>query len=556
MMLWLPLWSQSIADSSRVMSPEEKNLQAQGYFLEGMKLTMLDEPEKALMQFKLANEVIPNNPGILFQMAQLYRQLGRKNEAMIHLNLALEKDGDNYHMINERAELLFEQNEYAEAAKAWEKVLSLFPENMDIYLSLAEAYSLSGDELAAAEALLKARQVMGYVPALMLELQRLLIDNGRFDEAVMQAKSWAVAEPENADASLNLAELYLSQGLESNAARVLRSYLEFIGENGDIRLLLTQLEEALGQSPSENEWLALMNNPQIELTSKIEIITGRYAQYLDEDPDTLGEALFILADSHPNELGVLALQADYFTAILRWGEAQTVLKEALKLNQGDFSIWKKLWDLQAKLQLWEEVKKTAEQAQIYFPSLAESYYVAALANAFLDDLQESEFHLSSASLYNAGGEPLRTRIRALELYAASLSTSKPEDSKALMQLFEEHSELYEPGLWATRLLIKQNRPQEALIIAKKLTEKHPNYLPAQQTLATALYETGKTEEALDVLTRQLKTEGHPLNGIILESIGDYYLRSGNEEEALNYWNRARENGRNSASLLDKLGLKN
>lgn len=555
-MLWIPLWSQSIPDSSSVMSPEEKNLQAQGYFLEGMKLIMLDEPEKALIQFKLANEVIPNNPGILFQLARLYRQLERPNEAMIHLNLAIERDGENYHMINERAELLFEQNDYAAAASSWEKVLSLFPENMDIYLSLAEAYSLSGDQVAAADALLKARQAMGYVPALMLELQRLLIQNGRFEEAVMQAKSWVVAEPENANASLNLAELYLSQGLEQDAARVLRSYTEFIGENGDIRLLLTQLEEALGQSRSENEWLALMNNPQVELDSKIDIIMVRYDEYLEEDPDTLGEALFILAESHPEEPRVLALQADYFTAILRWGEAETAIKKALEWNQGDFSLWKKLWDLQAEMQLWVEVKKTAEQAQIYFPSLAESYFVAALAHTFLGDFREAEFQLSSAGLYNAGGEPLGTRIRAIELYISSLSAAKPEDMEALMQLFEKNQELQEPALWTAKLLLAKNQAPEALEIAKKLTERHPDYLPGQQIMAEALFETGKTEEALELLNGQLKMEGHPLNGIILEIIGDYYLRSGNEQEALNYWTQARENGRNSTQLLEKLGIKN
>jgi tetratricopeptide (TPR) repeat protein len=536
--------------------PEEKTIQAEGYFLEGMKFIMLDEPEKALMQFKLANEVIPDNPGILFQLGRLYRRLGRNEEALIHLNLAISKDAENYHMINEKAELLFEQNKYEEAAKAWEGVIQLFPDNIDIYLSLAEAYSLSGENALAADALIKARLSMGFVPALMFELQRLLIEIGRFDEAVVQAKSWAVAEPENPDASLNLAELYLSQGLSAEAARVLRSYLEFIGENGDVRLLLTQLDESLGQSPSGNEWLALMNNPQVELRSKLDIILDRREQYLQEDPETLGEALMILSASHPKSAEVLALQADYFISILRWGEAQEVLQKALELDQGDFSLWKKLWDIQITLQLWDEVIATAERAQIYFPSLAEGYYVAAMAYTMKGNHEEASFQLSSAKLYNAGGELLAKPIEALSLYNAYFLGSQESSQSTMTALIDSGQEDPEVAFWAVKLNLNSNSTAEALKIGKALTKNHPDYLPGQQVYAEALQQSGQMDQALELLKEQIKTEGHPLNGIILETIGDYYLQSGNEQEAFTYWNRARENGRNTRPLLQKLGIEN
>jgi tetratricopeptide (TPR) repeat protein len=544
--------AQIVFPDSTLATAEAKMIQSDGYFLEGMKFMMLEDYDKALLQFKLAKSLFPDNAGILFQMGRIYAIQENYNEALIHINLALEQDPLNIHIVSEKARVQQSMGLYVEAAKLWEQVLSIDANNFEAHVSLSEAYQESGDKVAAADALIRARQMLGFSPGLMFELQRTLIELGNLDEAIKQGRAWIVNEPENADASLGLAELYLTLRKPTEAAQVLNNYLEVIGENGDMRLLLSQLEEVSGNSKSGMDWLALMNNPQIALENKLELLDNRWEEMLEEEADTLAEALIILQELHPNQAEVHALQGDYFIAINRYKEAMEAYQRSLSISQNNYQVWQRLLLVQMDLSDYSGLTKTAEDAMIYYPSLAEPYYLAAYAWAELENFDEAELYLSSALLYNAGTEPLETEIKLLELYLAYRKNPNASNRNTLLEWIEGHLDNGEAQIRWVELLLIENQYPKALTAIDDFSSDDGLDVRLIIYKAEALRLSGDVSQAITWLKENLNLPGALGNGIILEKIGDNYLSLGNEQEARNFWKEARDTGIHSKQLLQKL----
>ena len=124
---------------------------------------------------------------------------------------------------------LYEQGQYTAALQRFQKVIATDPQNADGYYNLAATTHRLGnqrqdqDMLAQAESLYN--QCLDHDPN-HLECHRglavLLVDTGRTDRAFALMKNWALQNPTNAEARIELARLYE----ESNDPQTAMKYLE------------------------------------------------------------------------------------------------------------------------------------------------------------------------------------------------------------------------------------------------------------------------------------------------------------------------------------------
>ena len=112
---------------------------------------------EAERQFRRAIELAPNDPGSYYFYGRWLSQVGRKNEAIAMLQVALGKDGDHTEAAQLLATLLHETPEGAVAAARLDVERNPSPETyLNLSLAYAQAHDYS-DSLAAARDALKLR---------------------------------------------------------------------------------------------------------------------------------------------------------------------------------------------------------------------------------------------------------------------------------------------------------------------------------------------------------------------------------------------------------------
>ncbi|MCB0634832.1 MAG: tetratricopeptide repeat protein, partial [Lewinella sp.] len=84
--------------------------------------------------------------------------------------------------------------------------------------------------------------------------------------------------------------------------------------------------------------------------------------------------------------------------------------------------------------------------------------------------------------------------------------------------------------------------------ALKIAREHPLALRAQ---AQALYQKGDFGKARDILQGVMEAAG-ATSPQLLEEFGDVLYQLGNADEALDYWQKAREQGRQTKALEKKI----
>jgi tetratricopeptide (TPR) repeat protein len=540
-------------------SPKEKEIKADNYFIDGLKHMMMDDHDKALAQFKLAAEIFPENSGINYQIAKVYKLKEDYTRALVHLGLALEQDPSNQHFYLMRAEILSETGKYAEAATVYEQLLQLDPEAKDIYPMLAEIYLTTGEHDKALIALRKTKEEIGYVPDMIIELQKVLIKLGQEDEAIKEGLEWIAAYPDLDDAHMAMAQLLLSLGRIEEAEQHLKNFLINVRENAEMRLMLAQIS---GISLNEDEdgtdanLKAAFNNPDLPIQSKIEILLGLMADLPDAELEKLiGELCVGLVNDNPTSGEAHAVYADFLYRIQRPGESIESYKKSIEYNKGNFQVWQNLLSLLLHSMDYEALDAYTESALEYFPNTANFYVFASLAKLNTGDLREAGYMLETANAYVQDGIDLKAILDLLNAYHQFLLGKATEGKTAIENILKTEPRNTDALNLLAKIHLAEKDTKKADEISERLLQINPNFADYLITRIRSLMAASKWDEALQICNKALKVGYGKALGIILESVGDIYHAKGNETEAIANWEKARKYGNTSTELHRKIGEK-
>ncbi len=170
------------------------------------------------------NSASPLNAQASGLLAEALLELGRSDEALEHLALALKIDEQNPELHFRYAELLRRQNRTDEALPHYERAIELFP------------------AFAAARA--------GLVVALAPSLE-----SGNFEKAIPELEQAIERRPRNSDLHFRLAMLYAKAGKNSEAVTHFREVLKIKPDHGDALLQLGITLDDLGRTREAEEVL-------------------------------------------------------------------------------------------------------------------------------------------------------------------------------------------------------------------------------------------------------------------------------------------------------------
>ncbi len=251
------------------------------------------------------------------------------------------------------------------AANEFKKAISATPEDVSIYLLLAEAYQAAGNEAGAAltlkqagsisgvqdpgirrqraELLLKMHQPKAAIAELLalrdedlladqevIELCRLLAHRGRFDEAFKTLERIQLRAPDDAEAKTMEAEILFMKGDVVLAAKIMDRLLTDNPGLTSARMLRARYFLNERQLPQAQQDMEMIDSKDARRT---EVVTLR-ARVLNElgRQDDAASLLEQIVEENPKDAETLALLAETRLLQGKGGEAQVLVDKVLAME--------------------------------------------------------------------------------------------------------------------------------------------------------------------------------------------------------------------------------
>ena len=427
---------------------EEKVTLEQSYMDANIQI-MIGKYDEAIKILKDIYKEDSDNPGLNFQMAQVYGSLNDLPAAIKHAKKAtnLVPENEFYNLL--LANLHVESNQMSEAVKALDKLILLQPEKTEYYDMSARAHLRNGDYQKAISTFDKLETQLGFSEDLALRKVDILDENGKSKEVIKVLQKLVTLYPEVMRYRYNLASYYNKSNKEKDAQKVYQEILEIDPEDPTANLAMIQ---NTSNPTNEKSYLSalqpLIENDKISLDKKIlEIIP--YLDRLGTEKE-LGDPLLnigkTLVQLHPNEAKVHALYADIFNSLGNNDKAIEQYEKTISLDDRVYTVWEQLIMAYGNKGDFTAMATKAEEAMDLFPNKASAYYLYASAKISSGQYDEASDYLKDAQMiagkdlyHKTKVENQKARIsiqkekydEAAQYIATAMEWSKGQDAEAV-----------------------------------------------------------------------------------------------------------------------------
>jgi pentatricopeptide repeat protein len=511
----------------------EEEIQQQDKFLAAMTQQQIGKMEGAA---KLYQEVLEKNPkcdGCAFQLARIYTITGNKAQAVEFAKKAAILDANNKWykmMLAQSYEKIGKDKDAADIYKALAEASPFGGDyNEEVYFQWVYTLVRMGEPTKAIKVLDEMEKKKGVSEEITIKKQTVYEALGDNKKAAAELKKLADKYPYNIDYQHIAAEYYNKLGDKNTAQEFYKRILKNDPNDSKAQLATSVQNKPASSGGGDIAYLNslkdLFKKPDIKIDDKIKTFlpyVNKIAEGKDKALAALGlELSQIIETAHPNDAKSYSLVGDMLYHNGKSAEALEKYKKCLQINKAIYSVWEQTMYVQDELGLYEDMLKTSEQATDLFPNQSVAFFFNGVAN-------EKKGKLSDA-------------ISSLE-QAILMSSKKPQIKlDALIELGVTHSKSK-----------SYDKADKAFDDALKLNMKSSI---AMIKYANSLASRGSMERAKPMADEALKIsmESDPS---VLELYGDYLFKSGDKDNAVKYWSKAKERGAKSMSLEKKISEKN
>lgn len=341
------------------------------------------------------------NPGLNFQMAQVFGSLNDLPTAIKHAKKAVQLRPDNEYYNLLLGNLYMESNQVTQAVKSLDQLIILQPEKTEYYDMLARAHLRNGDYSKAISTFDKLETQLGFSEDLALRKVDIFDENGKTKEVIKVLQKLVTTFPEVIRYRHNLAAYYNKAGKDKEAQKVYKEILEIDPDDATANLaMLDNTDNPSNEKGYLNALQPLIENEKIPLDKKIlEMIP--YLERLASEPE-LGDPLLkigkTLVQLYPQEAKVHAMYADIFNSLGNTDKAIEQYEKTIALDDRVYTVWEQLIIAYGYKGDYAAMAAKAEEAMDLYPNKASAYYLYASAKISLGDYDEATSYLQDAQM--------------------------------------------------------------------------------------------------------------------------------------------------------------
>jgi tetratricopeptide (TPR) repeat protein len=510
-------------------------------FYDGITQKLLKNETEAVHHFRTAVKLDPTLDAAFYNMADIFISSGRPSEAQPNAEIAYQLNPDNFWygllLVRTNSEL----KRFREAAVVLENMRKQNPQNADLVLMLADVQEKGGQWKNALKTLdLISPDVFNGNQ--WADFRSNIMARNLSDKQLERAYRKEIERFPDVDIyRLRLADLYRAMRRYKDALSVLNALAAQQPLHPLIDLSMAQIYRDMGQNEeSYSAIIRAFKNPFADPDTKIQLLGNMVQQALREPllRDRAMEMVTLLLEQYPNEAKLHLMKGDLHFEEKQDLKALKSYEKVLALGSKSFVAFRQTMSLAAHMQAFDLLLPVAREAVDLFPTHPTPYLYLAEA-------------LVQQKLYAAAEDTIRLGLLQV------VSTDKPNTRQLNVLLarslygqnrHEEAQELLEdltrefPGntmvaVEYARFLWKSANNREAALAKLEEAGSFSNGNVAFNILnGEMLLEAEKNEQALEAFQKALRQGG--ATAILLETIGDTYLKMGDVQKALDHWKRA------------------
>lgn len=527
-------------------------------FINANKEKMLGNDAKAAELYAQCLRIDPDNHAAMYEIAQLYTDQKKYNDALGFANSATKLDPSNewYQLL--LGELYQRTGKWNEAIAIYDRLVRDNPRRVDYYFNLANAYLFSGKPNDAIRIYDKVELEIGIDKELIVQKERLYLKLGKTDKAAAELEKLINKFPTDMEAYSLLVDLYQANGMNDKAFETIQRMQKVSGTSPYVYMALAEHYRATGDKEKSFENLKLaFSSRELESDVKIKVLTS-YLMIVRDNPDMMKQGLElsrILSDTHPTEANAQAVYGDFLGMDKQYEDSRKQYRAAIVLEKKNVAVWQQLLLVESQLSDFKAMLTESEDAITYFPNEPSLYLFNGIAK--IQDNQTEE----AIKVLLAGSKLVVDNDAQLNQFYSNLG-----DCYNKQKQFEESDKYFEKALvldpkdatvlnnYAYYLSVRGEKLEKAETMSKISNDLSPANSSYEDTYAWIFYKLGRYRDAKEWQEKAMK-DGGDKSATVLEHYGDILFKLNETGQALEYWQKAKAAGEGSEFLDKKIAEK-
>lgn len=526
-------------------------------YYEASKQKILGNYDKAIELFKDALELNPSDAASMYEIANIYTDQGKVNDAATYALQAVTADPGNkwYKVLLIR--LYQAQGKYAEAGKIIDDLLITDPDNIEYYEDKALNHIYNNDYKNAVKAYDNLEQKLGVNEDISVQKEKIYIMMGKPEKAIEEIRKLSDAFPDDPRYLEMLAELYMTSGMYEEALQIYNQVLELDPGNPYINISLSDYYRKKGDKAKSLEYLkAGFANPNLDIDSKVSILLAYYSVneiYNDYKVEAL-ELATLMIQAHPNDPKAFSLYADFLVQDKRYEEARDAFLKVISIDSTKYLIWEQLLFVESELNDYQAMAGLSSRALGLFPDQPLLYLFAGASNFQLKNYEEAAKYFKNGANFVVGNEKMLAQFYSYlgDTYFQLNDNEKSDEAYDRVLKIDPDNVLVLNN-YAYYLSLRGTDLEKAEQMAKKAVELEPTNSSYLDTYGWVLFKMNKYQEAKTWIEKAI-TAGEE-SAVVLEHYGDVMWKLGDKKEAVKYWEKAQKAGEGSEFLEKKVSDK-
>jgi len=548
------IWASATA-FSQDNSDDDQSRQAMNIFLDAEKNKMLENYPEAIKLYEKTLQVDPNYDPAMFELGRLYVIQQKYDDALMWLEKAHDLDPQNKWYSLLLIDLYRNNYQINEAIEVYMTLLEEEPNNTEYLLSVSGLYTIAEDYDQALASIDRIEKIDGKSEKTSFQKRSLYLQQNEVDKAIEVMIDLSDSYPEEEKYCSMIAEMYMQQ---QNTEQALVWYQKVLSINPNNPYIQITLADFYGKAgDKETAWEYLKEgylNPHLDIDTKVQVLVN-YFEASSKHQETMlksraYELAEILVSTHPENPKSHAIYGDLLYSDSLYMDASREFMTVIELDSTRYPVWQQLLYALSMENRYPEMAEYSKRAMEQFPELEFPYYVNAIANFQLGNIDQvissietglyfvsnealkEQFYMFLGDAYHEDGQT----IKAYESYDKCLNIN-PNNSFVLNN-------------YAYYLSLENKDLEKAAEMAKKAVELDPNENNTD-TYGWVLYQLGEYEEALKFIEESVKMTENP-SAVVYEHLGDVYLKLSEIKKAKSYWKKAKKAGGDALVLDEKI----
>lgn len=531
------------------------------YFYSAMNSKAINKDKASFDYLQYCTKIDSTNANVLFELGNFYNAMENKDEAHNYYKKAVKYDPNNYYYSMGLAASFAERQEYKNAASIYQRLISTNPSNIELYMYLSEIYRLDGNLLESIESLNDLERTMGMNERITIQKFKLYSALNDKKKAYEEVQKFIDKNPHDIRYHIFLGNLYVQDGKTKEGYAALNKAKAMDPQDPYLITSMANYYQTINDKPrAEAELHSVLFSPRAEVDTKLGIL-NEYISILQQNKQDLGQAnrlMDSLMVEYPQEAKFNLLYGNLLMAQDKKKEANFQYRIYSESEPTNPVGWQQLLQ-STDIDSIDAIIDVCKSAITYLPEEPLFYFYLSAGQYQKKEYQEGLKTLDAGIAFAEDNPRLLSEFYGQK--GSFFYELKQSDSafvyfdKALKYNPKNLGVLNNYSYYLSLAKKNLDKAESMSSITIKAEPTNPTYL---DTYGWVLFMQEAYTMAKIYIQNALKyseEKEKEVSAEVLEHYGDVLYMTDDKENALIYWQKAKEAGSESTTLDQKIETK-